>query len=134
MTEPIDPITFEVISNALSTTADEMALTIMRSAYSQVVRDSMDYSTALCDRNGAGDRAGSDAGGAARRVSRRDATPDRSSSATTMQPGDVFIFNDPYGAGRPASAGHLRHQADLPWTAAWRATPPRWRIIATSAA
>ena len=43
----IDPITFEVMANALSSTADEMAITIMRSAYSPVVRDSMDYSTAL---------------------------------------------------------------------------------------
>ena len=48
----LDPITFEVVKNALSSIADEMALVIMRSAYSPVVRDSMDYSTALCDRHG----------------------------------------------------------------------------------
>ena len=48
----LDPITFEVIKHALSSIADEMALVVMRSAYSAVVRDSMDYSTALCDRNG----------------------------------------------------------------------------------
>ena len=48
----IDPITLEVVKNALASTADEMALVIMRSAYSPVVRDTMDYSTALCDRNG----------------------------------------------------------------------------------
>ena len=48
----LDPITFEVVKNALSSLADEMALVIMRSAYSPVVRDSMDYSTALCDRHG----------------------------------------------------------------------------------
>ena len=48
----IDPITVEVFQHALASTADEMALVIMRSAYSPVVRDSMDYSTALCDRNG----------------------------------------------------------------------------------
>ena len=47
-----DPITFEVIRNALAAAADEMALIIMRSAYSPVVRDSMDYSTALCDADG----------------------------------------------------------------------------------
>ena len=47
-----DPITFEVIKNALSSVADEMALIVMRSAYSPVVRDTMDYSTALCDRRG----------------------------------------------------------------------------------
>ena len=48
----MDPITLEVIKNALSSIADEMALVLMRSAYSPVVRDSMDYSTALCDRQG----------------------------------------------------------------------------------
>ena len=45
----VDPITLEVIRNGLSSIADEMALIIMRSAYSPVVRDIMDYSTALCD-------------------------------------------------------------------------------------
>ena len=53
MSPRIDPISFEVIRNALSSIADEMALVLMRSAYSPVVRDSMDYSTALCDRHGA---------------------------------------------------------------------------------
>ncbi len=48
----IDPITLEVIRNALASTADEMALIVMRSAYSPVVRDIMDYSTALCDAAG----------------------------------------------------------------------------------
>ena len=48
----IDSITLEVVKNALASTADEMALVIMRSAYSPVVRDTMDYSTALCDRKG----------------------------------------------------------------------------------
>ena len=48
----VDPITLEVVKNALASTADEMALVVMRSAYSPVVRDTMDYSTALCDRNG----------------------------------------------------------------------------------
>ena len=41
-----------MVKNALASTADEMALVIMRSAYSPVVRDTLDYSTALCDRNG----------------------------------------------------------------------------------
>ena len=54
----LDPITFEVIKNALSSTADEMALIVMRSAYSPVVRDTMDYSTALCDRAGSSSRKG----------------------------------------------------------------------------
>ena len=48
----VDPITLEVIRNGLSSIADEMALIIMRSAYSPVVRDIMDYSTGLCDPRG----------------------------------------------------------------------------------
>ena len=43
----IDPITLEVVQNALSSIADELALVIMKSAYSNIVRDSMDYSTAI---------------------------------------------------------------------------------------
>ncbi len=98
MSDRIDPITFEVVSNALSTTADEMALTIMRSAYSQVVRDTMDYSTALCDRNGAVIAQGLTL------AVQLGAFPDAMRNlieqfGDDMHPGDVFIFNDPYGAG-----------------------------------
>jgi N-methylhydantoinase B len=93
-----DPITMEVVKNALSSIADEMALVIMRTAYSSIVRDSMDYSTGLCDREG--------------RVIAHGLTmalhlgsfPDAMRCLTAeyggrMAPGDVFVFNDPYGAG-----------------------------------
>jgi N-methylhydantoinase B len=75
-----------------------MALVIMRSAYSPVVRDTMDYSTALCDRNG--------------RVVAQGLTlavqlgtfPTvmgyvLQELGPTAQPGDVYIANDPYGCG-----------------------------------
>ncbi len=52
MDHKIDAITLEVLRNALGSIADEMALVIMRTAYSAIVRDSMDYSTAVCDRHG----------------------------------------------------------------------------------
>ena len=48
----IDPITLSLIRNSLSSIADEMANTIVRTAYSTVIRDCMDFSTALCDRHG----------------------------------------------------------------------------------
>lgn len=94
----LDPITFEVIKNALSSTADEMALIIMRSAYSPVVRDSMDYSTALCDRNGQVVAQGLTL------AVQLGSFPDcmriiLAEHARTAVPGDVFLFNDPYGAG-----------------------------------
>ena len=94
----IDPITLEIVKNALSSVADEMALVLMRSAYSPVVRDSMDYSTALCDHEGAVIAQGLTL------AVQLGAFPDamahlRQKYAGRMQAGDIFIMNDPYGAG-----------------------------------
>ena len=87
-----------MVKNALSSIADEMALIIMRSAYSPVVRDTMDYSTALCDRHGQviaqgltlAVQLGSFPDGMG--ILMRD-------HAADAKPGDVFLFNDPYGSG-----------------------------------
>lgn len=94
----VDPITLEVIRNGLSSIADEMALIIMRSAYSPVVRDIMDYSTGLCDPQG-------------RIIAQGLTLPIQLCSfprvmrflkerfGDDMVPGDIFITNDPYGSG-----------------------------------
>ena len=94
----IDPITLDVIKNALDCIADELAIIIMRSAYSAIVRDTMDYSTAICDRLG--------------RISAQGLTtalhlgsfPGAMKAlietySDNMYPGDIFITNDPYGGG-----------------------------------
>lgn len=47
-----DPFLLEVLKNAFDTIAEEITLTIIRTAYSQIVRDSLDFSTALCDAEG----------------------------------------------------------------------------------
>jgi N-methylhydantoinase B len=96
--DPVDPITFEVVANALGSMVDEMALIIMRTAHSGVVKDALDYSTAFCDRDGQLIAQGltislhlgsfPDAVAAIRRK-----YGDR-----TVE-GDVFIANDPYGSG-----------------------------------
>lgn len=52
MDDSIDSLLLEIIRNGFSTVADEMALILMRSAHSMIVRDSMDYSTAICDAEG----------------------------------------------------------------------------------
>jgi N-methylhydantoinase B len=93
-----DPITFEVIRNALAAAADEMALIIMRSAYSPVVRDSMDYSTALCDADGQVVAQGLTLAvqlGSFPDIMRLIAHNRR----LHVRPGDILIANDPYGSG-----------------------------------
>lgn len=93
-----DPVTFEVLKHALASIGDEMALVVMRSAYSPVVRDSMDYSTALLDREGRIIAQGLTL------AVQLGAFPDamsyvREEMAAGLEPGDVLIANDPYGAG-----------------------------------
>jgi N-methylhydantoinase B len=95
---PLDPITLEVVRNALASTADEMALVLMRSAYSPVVRDTMDYSTALCDRHGRLVAQGLTLAvqlGSFPTMMRHLCEE----HADTARPGDVFVTNDPYGFG-----------------------------------
>ena len=96
--EDIDPITFEVIRNGLDTLVDEMALTVMRTAHSGVVKDAMDYSTAFCDRNGEVVAQGLTI------VCHLGSFPAAVASVIdkygdTMAEGDMFILNDPYTSG-----------------------------------
>jgi N-methylhydantoinase B len=93
----IDPITLEVVQNALASVGDEMALTVMRTAYSGVVKDALDYSTALCDRKGQMICQGltivmhlGSFPGAVRAILEQ--------YAGRIAEGDMFILNDPYGA------------------------------------
>ena len=52
MTASVDPVTLEVIRNALSATAEEMSLVVMRSARSPLLREAGDLSSALTDADG----------------------------------------------------------------------------------
>jgi N-methylhydantoinase B len=95
---PIDPITKEVVKNALSSIGDEMALVIMRTAYSPIVRDSGDFSTALCDRDGRMIASGLTM--ALHLASFPDAMRVLLAEyGGHMRPGDLFVWNDPYGGG-----------------------------------
>jgi N-methylhydantoinase B len=96
--DDIDPITFEVIKNGLDAIADQMALVLMRTAYSPIVRDSLDFSTAVCDHRGrtvaqgllTALHLGSFPFAMRNLVARH---------GGKMKAGDVFLFNDPYGSG-----------------------------------
>jgi N-methylhydantoinase B len=93
-----DPVTLQIVANALQSIADEMATTIVRTAHSTVVRDGMDFSSALCDARGD-------------TVAQAVSVPFHLGSIPTAmeallgryghraRPGDVFIMNDPFDGG-----------------------------------
>ncbi len=95
---PPDPVFLELLRHALGSIVDEMALVVARTARSATVRDALDYSTALCAADGTMIAQGlgialhlgsfPSAVGAIRRGYRG-----------RIDPGDVFILNDPYGWG-----------------------------------
>lgn len=94
----VDPIAFEVVKGGLEALADELAITIIRTAHSQVVRDNMDFSTAVCAANGEVIAQGC---GIPLHLG---AIPDAMAMlvrkyAGSINPGDVFILNDPDEGG-----------------------------------
>jgi N-methylhydantoinase B len=91
------PVDIELLRNALVSIADEMAITEVRAAYSTVVRDLLDFSTAVCDREGRVLSQGLTLAiqlGAIPRFMRfvRERMPD-------PRPGDVYLVNDPWQGG-----------------------------------
>ncbi|MEM7059480.1 MAG: hydantoinase B/oxoprolinase family protein [Pseudomonadota bacterium] len=97
----IDPIRLEVIRNAMIAGAEEMNAAIWRTARSTVVRETLDYSTALFDGEG-------------RAVAQSTRIPIHLNSMSvcledivagpipldSWQDGDVILTNDPYAGGQ----------------------------------
>ena len=103
MTPPpqFDPVTFQVLWSRAVSIADEMATTLMQTAFSTVVRDNHDFAVGLYDADGdLVAQANQSTPGqlfCMQRVMRDllDAHP-----ADTLAPGDVLIANDPWlGSG-----------------------------------
>ena len=96
-----DPLTFQILWSRAITIADEMSATLVRTAFSSVVRDNHDYAVAIYD-----------AGGRMLAQSNQ-CTPGQLGAmplfvadclkqypAETLEPGDVLITNDPWvGSG-----------------------------------
>lgn len=93
-----DPITREIVGNALAAAADEMSLALYRTAYSTIVRDCLDYSTSLC--NGKGEMIAqgitipTHIGSVPTAMARLFAT-----FGDDIHEGDVFVMNDPFDGG-----------------------------------
>src|SRR5580658_1277555 len=93
-----DPIAFELFKNALFSVADEMALTVFRTTYSGVLKDNMDYSTAMFDGAGVLVAQGLTLPGHLGSMPTAMASVQQT-FAGDIHPGDVFIFNDPFKGG-----------------------------------
>lgn len=99
----IDPVLLEVVRNALMAVSEQMAVTVRKTSFSTIVREQLDFSTALFDARG-------------RIVAPSAMIPFQMNSMSpaleqiilryypleSWAPGDVIIVNDPYLA-----AGHL---------------------------
>ena len=98
MQQATDPVTREIIKNALMSSADTMALTVVRTARSAVIKHSMDFSTALFSADG-------------QQVAQGLTLPSHLGSMAPalegimnafgddVHPGDIFANNDPYEGG-----------------------------------
>jgi N-methylhydantoinase B len=94
-----DPILMEIVGYALVGAAEEMKLTLMRSAYNPIIYEVLDFSCGVFDRRG---RLTAQASGlaiflgtldwAVQSVIARHGVQD-------LREGDVFLTNDPYGGG-----------------------------------
>src|SRR5579864_5073772 len=93
-----DPIEFELFKNALFGVADEMALTVFRTTYSGVLKDNMDYSTAMFDGQGVLVAQGLTLPGHLGSMPTAIAAV-KEAFAGDIAPGDVFVFNDPFRGG-----------------------------------
>lgn len=93
-----DPIALELLRRALDSIVEEMMVTVVRTARSQIVRDVRDCSTALCDATGRviaqGVGIGFHLGSVPEAMRVVLAT-----HGTNLQDGDAIVLNDPYQGG-----------------------------------
>ncbi len=100
MNAKYNPITIEIIQNSLQAAADEMFAAMRRTAMSAIIYEVLDMGTGITDRNG--ELAGSGAGipafvGVLDKTVK--AVIQKYPNPGEIEPGDVFITNDPYHGG-----------------------------------
>ncbi|MBI4336768.1 MAG: hydantoinase B/oxoprolinase family protein [Chloroflexi bacterium] len=93
-----DPIVTELLRNTAESVADQMALTVVRTARATLVKENMDFSTALCDADGEVVAQG------LCQPRHMCAIPTavealQARYAGKYAPGDIYILNDPYEGG-----------------------------------
>jgi len=93
-----DPVRLELIKNAMGSVVDEMVLTVVRIAFSSIMKDTMDLSSAFCDRHGRMIAQGLSV------PLHLGSFPDamdavRARFGDSLREGDVVVLNDPYHGG-----------------------------------
>jgi N-methylhydantoinase B len=95
---PVDPVTVSVVRHRLLAIVEEMGEAMLRTAYSQILNSSRDFSTAICDLDG-------------RLIAQAEHVPIHVGAlpfaaravseffGDDIHPGDVFLLNDPYHGG-----------------------------------
>src|SRR4051794_39992349 len=96
--DPVDPIVVSVVQHRLLAIVEEMGEAMLRTAYSQILNSSRDFSTAICDLDG-------------RLIAQAEHVPIHVGALPfaaramseffrgDIHPGDVFLLNDPYHGG-----------------------------------
>lgn len=100
MKSAIDAVTFSVVSHSLIATCKEMTMSLLRAAYSTIIREASDASAGLLDTEG-------------NIVAQADDMPIHLNSMseafrglmekhdlTTLEPGEILITNDPFHGGQ----------------------------------
>lgn len=98
-TEDLDPITFEVLRSSLTNLVDAMGVRLQRVAFSPVITEGRDYTLALCAPNG--DVVACGARDLPAHLGQVEFTVRDviERFAGDIEPGDVFLLNDPHAAG-----------------------------------
>ncbi len=98
LSDPLDPILFEIIQEALISVVREMRANFMRTAYSPVIYEGRDFSCVIVDASG-------------QLVAQAEDNPSHvfpipwsveamlARYGADIQPGDIFVHNDPYTGG-----------------------------------
>src|SRR5947209_6285447 len=100
ITRAADPATFEIIKNSLYKIAEEMRVVLAKTAYSPLLKSAGDYSCGIFDAEGNMVAQGPDL--PIHLGSMPDAVRAVITAFPAVEPGDVFIHNDPYNG-----ASHL---------------------------
>jgi N-methylhydantoinase B len=92
-----DPARFEVVKNGLYSAAEEMKIVLAKTAYSPLLKVAGDYSCGIFD--SAGDMVAQGPDLPIHLGSMPDAVRAVIATFPEVEPGDVFIHNDPYHGG-----------------------------------